>query len=472
MKSSRGFWRQNPALLVGITLLVGIGSLAWQTPWNFLFPFLWALYLAYEKTPVFILLLLMSALYAFVILPPKRGKTQEIKGVFSIKLLEPHKTPFSSNLCYKGTITAEGQKRNCSVYVSKKDKPPKANADYVVQGTLYQTKGAYNLLKPKKWVKIPNTYSFAESRYKWKKRFKSYLENGLQSKREAALLSALITGEMNERFLKFSFGKLGLQHLLAISGFHFGVLIAFFTFILGAILQRRASLFALLVLVSGYFFFVGSQPAVQRSYLAVLFFLIGKLTARHSPPLNLLGTALIIELVLDPLACMSIGFQLSFVSCGGILLLLPEIRKKLVLQIKKQELFPISRFIYLAARYIREAFSVMLAVNIAIAPLLLYHFHTFPFFSFLYNLFFPPLIALVLFALLLSIMTDLLLPPLANLFFQLTSFFCKELLDVATNPPAALDYSFRVSYFPSYLIPLYLFFLFYVLKLPRKELFR
>ena len=46
--------------------------------------------------------------------------------------------------------------------------------------------------------------------------------------------------------------------------------------------------------------------------------------------------------------------------------------------------------------------------------------------------------------------------------FWITDWFTTQILDLVTYPPVALDYSLRVHAFPAYLIPLYLFVLFFV----------
>lgn len=109
--------------------------------------------------------------------------------------------------------------------------------------------------------------------------------------------------------------------------------------------------------------------------------------------------------------------------------------------------------------FFRKAFSLTLSVNIVLIPVLLFHFHQFPFLSLFYNLFFPFLVGVALFLLLFSLKIDLLFPYLSSPLFFLTDWFTSELLTFASFPPAALNYSLRISHFPFWVIPPYLFLL-------------
>ncbi|MBX7067716.1 MAG: ComEC/Rec2 family competence protein [Parachlamydiales bacterium] len=447
------FWEKNPALLYGIALLIGSTSfLLWQNPWKFVWPICLIIYLICLKKWVPLSLLFAGILYSQFL---TTDVTSADIGYFSPSTLKPHTSPFAKGLIYQGTLTAQGERIPCSVSHPFVEGRPKANCDYILKGHL-RKRGPYDyVFQAKEWTPVPKTWSLAELRFEWKERFRKFLEQHLHKPRVAAFLGSLVTGDVEDRSLRYEFGKLGLQHILAISGFHFAILIAFCSFFLGLFLRHKQKYLLLLAAINLYFLFVGSVPAVQRSYLTALFFILGKWLNRPSSGLNLLGAALLIEVLIDPLVAKSIGFQLSFLSCVGILLFRP-----LMLPItttifpKHRNLNLISQHGYLITSFLREAIALTLSVNIALLPLILYHFHSFPLLGLLYNLFFPFLVSIVLFLLLLSLLLYFLFPPL-SLFF-LTDFLTAELLDLSAYPPLFLDYSIRVSIVPAWFIPLYL----------------
>lgn len=411
-----------------------------------------------------IVLLLGGIVYSWALysVPPSGDK-----AYFSIASVQPHQTPFQRGYLYKGMAYVNRQRIPCSVYCADEERP-KANCDYVLVGKLHK-RGAYDYaFKAKEWFPIARTYSLAEFRYQAKEWFRQFLDAQLQRPRTATFLSSLITGDVEDRSLRFEFSRLGLQHILAISGFHFAILIAFCSFFLSFFLSYRSRLIALLLAVNLYFVFIGSLPAVQRSWLTAVLYLVGKLIGRHSSGLNLLGVALAVEIILDPLVSAHLGFQLSFLSCTGILLFQPLFERPLRRFFPKRTTLEWGHFTllsqhgYLISSFLRQALAVALAVNLAILPLLLYHFHQFPLLSLLYNLFFPLLVSASLFLLLISLLVYLACPPLAVYFFKATDFFTSQLLNLTAYPPLALNYTLKVPAFPAWLIPLYLFTIFYI----------
>lgn len=392
-----------------------------------------------------------ASAYGYFHIPPKLP-TQEIQALFSPASLQTHHSPFHKGLKYKGTLTHPSFQIPCSIYFrgSVNDRFT-AGRSYVMAGTIEQRGFSDYLFKPKTWKPLSNTWSLAELRFQTKESFRNLLSQHITSPKTASFLSSLSTGDVEDRMLRYEFGRVGLQHILAISGFHFGILIAFFSFCLGLFLKRTSRIFFLFISVLAYYLFVGSSPAVERSFLTALFYLIGKFLNRSTSGLNLLGCAMGIELIFDPLAAGNLGFQLSFLSCLSILLFLPPFEKGVGYFLPKRS-FPeirslsvIAKHGYLFSSFFRESLSLTLAVNCALLPLLLFHFHQFPFLSFIYNLFFPFFIGVALFLLLGSLLFQLLFPPVAALFFWLTNVLTNQLLDIAANPPLALDFSIRIA---------------------------
>ena len=438
--------RSQPALFLALAFLIGTSSyLFWAPPFNWLWPLLWLLYLLYLRAWPAITLMLAGALYCFCLYS---GSPSGQIGYFSIASKSPYHSPFQKGLIYKGMLYINHQRIPCNVALQNRDIP--ADRDYILKGHLLN-RGSYNyLFKAKEWIPVEKTFSLAEMRYQAKEKFRNFLNEKLHRPRTATFLSSLITGDVEDRSLRFEFGRLGLQHILAISGFHFAILIAFCSFFLSLFLPHRWKIIALLLAINLYFLFVGSVPAVQRSWLTALLYLLGKLTYRHSTGLNLLGVALFIEVLLDPLVSSQLGFQLSFLSCAGILLFVPFFEQSLLTLLPKHTQLPLfSQHIYLLATFLRKGLAVNLAVNLAILPLILTHFHQFPLLSLLYNLFFPFLVGAALFTLLITLLIHILFAPLAAPLFTLVDFFTAQLLDIAAYPPIVLAHSIRASNFPA-----------------------
>jgi competence protein ComEC len=396
------------------------------------------------------------------------------RALISIHSVQRHRSPFATGWLYKGTLRAFESSTGrytsnlpCSIcYPGDGTARPKADCDYLLEGVLC-SQDLYTLsFKPKTWERIEKSYSLAELRIRTKERIRTLLQRNISDRRAADFLTALFSGEIDDRALCYEFGRLGLQHILAISGFHFALLAAFAAAVLRQILPYRPRLWALFALALVYFLFIGNSPSVQRSFFAVALFLSGALLRRRSSGLNLLGACLLFEIALDPLAVRQIGFQFSFLSCGAILLLNAPISHYLARLIPKRSyrealaLSTSSQASYVCTSFFTRALSLTLAVNIALCPLLLLHFHRFGYLSILYNLFTPPLAALCLLLILPGLLLHTIFPLLALPFFKAAGFLAGELIELVGNPPALLNGGLSAD-FPGWLLAPYLGSLFF-----------
>lgn len=451
-----------------------IGSSAPLFSLPYVWAFLWGFYLFLRKSFALIALLILSFFYGSWHCI-KTIPQEEITAVFSPSSLQVHSSPFQKGLVYKGRLSTPDLEIPCSIYTRDANAVrPIANQSYLVQGQIEQ-RGAYDFVfKLHQFAPIENSWSLAEMRYKIKEGFKEFLSSHLSSKKCALFLSSVSTGDVEDRMLRYEFSRLGLQHILAISGFHFGILIAFCSFALRLFLSRFGEILCLFLMVNAYYLFVGSSPAVERSYLTALFYLLSRWCNRAPSGLNLLGCALGIELLGNPWVAGNMGFQYSFLSCAAILAFIPDFEKKLEKVLPNRTYFEtksfslLSKHVVLAARFLRKSLSLTLAVNLVLFPILLFHFHKFPLLSFLYNLFFPFLVGVALFLLLASVIFYLLFPPVSQFLFWITDHFTGFLLDLTSYPPLALDISIQSNSVSSSEVIFYLFFLF-LLKISIRE---
>ncbi len=478
ISNSTHFWKEHPALLYALSLLIGTSyPLFFSLP---ILAILWFFYLLTFKLYPSIFLLFAAIGYGFLNQLPDTAKEQEIKAIFSPSKLQPHQTPFQKELLYQGFLQTKFGTFPCSIHYRKNlsDHPP-ASQSYLMQGTLLRNDTNSFTFKPKEWIPLKNTWSLAELRYQMKEKFKDLLKKHLPSRKAATFLASLTTGDVDDRMLRYEFSRVGLQHILAISGFHFGILIAFCSYALQLFLSKSQKIVTLLLTVTLYYIFVGSSPAIERSWIAAFTYLISQWINRPTSGLNLLGVALGFEIIKDPWVSSNIGFQLSFLSCFGLILFYSLFEKKL------QNLFPKRSFKellslprlqqhgYFFSAFFRKAISLTLAVNIALFPLILFHFQTFPLLGFLYNLFIPFFITISISLLLIALIFHLLFPPIAHCFYAITNFLTQEILEIIAYPPLAIDFSIGTSLISRPIVIGYLFVLtlfYFRFKDPSKNL--
>lgn len=116
--------------------------------------------------------------------------------------------------------------------------------------------------------------------------------------------------------------RLGLAHVLAVSGLHVGLLAAF-CWMAARPLPVAPRVFVAISFVWLYAMVVGDRPSVLRAALMVSLALAARLFQRpHSTP-NALGLAVLCLLLFEPSLILDLAFQLSVGATAGILFLTP-----------------------------------------------------------------------------------------------------------------------------------------------------
>ncbi len=143
----------------------------------------------------------------------------------------------------------------------------------------------------------------------------------------AALPAALSIGDRGRvsKRLAAAFARLGVSHLLALSGMHLGMIVVL---ILG--LYRLAGLrsrWALLLLLTAYVCVVGNVVSLHRAYVMAAVLIVAGTLQRPANPLKALGVALFVLLSLRPGLVHSVAFQLSFTATLAVLLGAARLRR-------------------------------------------------------------------------------------------------------------------------------------------------
>ncbi len=152
------------------------------------------------------------------------------------------------------------------------------------------------------------------------------------------ILKAVVVGDRHEISAQNRrlFSRVGISHLLAISGLHVGIVATFSFWIFRALLARsrkmlmaawvtRGAALLSIVPVIIYGLLAGMSPSTQRAVVMVTTFLLATLLERQGDKFNTLAVAALVILLIDPTALFQVSFQLSFSAVFAILYMLDRL---------------------------------------------------------------------------------------------------------------------------------------------------
>lgn len=228
----------------------------------------------------------------------------------------------------------------------------------------------------------------SESMYSWLMQGRAVLQQQIESNvqlssQSKALLSSLLLGnrnQMDEQTVA-AFQRLGLMHILAISGLHIGVITVFVSKIT-SFLRTGYRYCILLVLLWIFVFLAGFSPSVFRTVFMFTLLILGQFLKRKQPTKESIGLAFFLSILFEPYWLFDLGFQLSYLAVLGIVWLMPLFKKG----------YTQSNIV----NYFLGIAYVSLIAQLCVLPLQLYYFNSFSWTFLGSNLVVIPLITVVL----------------------------------------------------------------------------
>ncbi len=186
-----------------------------------------------------------------------------------------------------------------------------------------------------------------------------------------AIMAAMTVGE-RERIspeTTSSYRSAGVSHLLAISGLHIGIVVMLLNVVFSSlkIFGRRGRVVysvVIILMLWAYALFSGMALSVERAAIMFTLYQVALMCNRSGVSLNLLATSAVVILMISPMSIYDIGFQLSFVAMIGISVFY---RPFVSLVSSRVGL----------VRLLWSVFALSLSAQLAVLPLVAYHFGTF-----------------------------------------------------------------------------------------------
>lgn len=366
---------------------------------------------------------ILSYLYYSVPNIPEEGLKTEIFFIPQEKK-DATKWKGSPTFKYKGVATSRTLPlKNLPVvlYFPAKKEELSCLKTYQIQGTLFSRKGAKFGFSPDKKISlkpIEDQFSLGEARFYLKTKIKALIHSFPIPYETKNFISGMLTGQFKQNPVTQEISRVGLSHLLAISGFHFSLvsLCSYLAFRLW--LSLRAAQLASLTFVFFYFLFLGPSPSITRAFIMISLALLAPIFQKESNALNNLGIALLVILIPNPMVALDLGFQFSFLATASILIFYSPIYQGLVSFFPSPSLSVLlgkkrwEQGLFLFKNLAFQSLALNLAVHMTVAPLSLFIFGKFPLLSFPFNLFSPPWVSFGMF----FVLGSLFLFPLEILF--------------------------------------------------------
>ena len=179
----------------------------------------------------------------------------------------------------------------------------------------------YGISGAKALCRQGNRYTFwslpAVLRHALTEQFRSVLGDSAGEYAAALVLGARDGIPQEERV---AFRRLGIAHLLAVSGFHVGVLAALISVLLKNLhAGRKARLILLALVLAGYVWLTGGSPSVVRAAVMLILAEMSRWLHRPRCDLHVMCLSLLVTILLQPAQLWSASLHLTYGAVFGIL---------------------------------------------------------------------------------------------------------------------------------------------------------
>jgi len=263
--------------------------------------------------------------------------------------------------------------------------------------------------------------------------------------------------------IRDDFQKVGLTHIMAVSGFNISIIAAVvMATLLGLGLPRRYAFYLASLFLAGYIILVGAPASATRAGLMGFLVLWALKLGRLNKITNSLILAAAVLLLINPrLLRDDVGFQLSFLAIAGLVYAYP-ILEALWQKLKLPKLKGVS-----------DALLITLAAQVFTLPILAYNFSQISLIAPLSNIAVLWVLPILTILILIALPLSFLLPSLSFIFF-LPSFILTKYILFMVRFFAGLPHSFlTVDYLPlSWVILYYVFIIYIIIKARRSKLLK
>lgn len=305
---------------------------------------------------------------------------------------------------------------------------------------------------------------FYQKIFAFKKILSSLIDSGLSEPASSLARPIVFGGQRGlEQKIRNDFQKVGLTHIMAVSGFNISIIAAIvMATLLGLGLSRRQAFYLAVLFLAGYIILVGAPASATRAGLMGFLVLWALKLGRLNKMTNSLILAAAVLLMINPkLLRDDVGFQLSFLAIAGLVYIYPifaALREKMKLPKLKG---------------VSDALLITLAAQVFTLPVLAYNFSQISLIAPLANLAVLWAVPILTILILAALPLAGLLPSLSFIFFLPSLILTKYIL-LAVDYLARLPFSYwEINYISLGWVVLYYFLIsFIIIKARRSKLLK
>ncbi|CDE84452.1 dNA internalization-related competence protein ComEC/Rec2 [Clostridium sp. CAG:273] len=243
----------------------------------------------------------------------------------------------------------------------------------------------------------------------------------LLPKETSGLCLGMLIGETSgiEENMQENFRDSNLSHILAVSGANVSYIIVSITYIFNKMcLRKRLSKIISIILLILFMLLTGCTSSVNRACIMAILMLIAELLYRKSDVYNNLAISALILLIMNPYSLLDIGFQLSYMGTIGIVFLHDKIGSFIKINNK-------------IVKYFFEMIAVTTCANLAIIPIMMFHFNTISLTFYFSNIIVGPILGIVVIIGFIMFFISLIFTPISSLIAIVLNLMLKFIIKIA-----------------------------------------
>ena len=251
-------------------------------------------------------------------------------------------------------------------------------------------------------LNTPDTAPVTDWTYRLKNIFHTALTRTMGDGAELAMALLFSDREGVEEQEYQAFQRLGIAHILSVSGLHVGIIGTAVCWLLDKLRLGRIKWFVLAGFLAVYCGITGFSAAATRAAVMLLLSYGAAMLVRPSDPLNNLGMAILVVLLIQPIQAFSAGLVLSVSAVLGIYLIKPLLMNRISRALPEPEKHPdpvvrkrTSGWLYRFWYGLVNAFVFSLSAQVGVLLPTAMYFHQLPVYGVFINTLITPLLGLL-----------------------------------------------------------------------------